>query len=450
MSYEPERVLFLVSGAIMILLAPVLLWLNPRDRANRAFSTVLLLTGLFAVGHNLAVASADPGTSTRFMMLGAGSLVGVIFASAYFASVYPRPRPWLPKGALGPALFALPAVVLVGALSLVPGAMPPPETITSRTVVDSFLRGHDPGKSVSLLWHIVYLVIALVFVRDYLRIPEGRRRSTLFLVGLGFFTPAACTCAVFRFAWRFRAGNFSWNEAGGIAEATSLHVMEDAFLIVWAVALLALLGYLRVAAVRSRDRDTYRQLRLFLFVALASTALGVGFALFMDPRSGSEATLAAYSLLSLLGLLLVSYAVVRYRLFDIDVKVKLALTRSTVLGSFVAVFFAVTEAVQYLFADVTGSAFFGIGAAASLVLFQTPLKRMAEGIADAAMPSTTPLSALDPAECRYFYREHVELLWMDGTITPKDRLVLTSLRDRLGLTPEAAEEIEFAVIGVEG
>jgi hypothetical protein len=41
-------------------------------------------------------------------------------------------------------------------------------------------------------------------------------------------------------------------------------------------------------------------------------------------------------------------------------------------------------------------------------------------------------------------------MWMDGHLSPKDRLVLANLRTRLGLDPETAERIELEVLAGQG
>ena len=80
-----------------------------------------------------------------------------------------------------------------------------------------------------------------------------------------------------------------------------------------------------------------------------------------------------------------------------------------------------------------------------MLLFK-PLQRFAEFIADGAMPDTKPFASLDEGERVAFYREQVELMWMNEQMTAKDRMVLANLRQKLALKSELAETIELAVV----
>ena len=146
---------------------------------------------------------------------------------------------------------------------------------------------------------------------------------------------------------------------------------------------------------------------------------------------------------SVLGALLVAYGILRYGLFEIDLTVKLTLRRSTVAAIFVAVYFLVSEAATVWFSGVSGSEYYGIIAAGLLLLALHPIQGIAEGFVDRVMPSTQPLQSLDRSEQVAFYREQVDLMWMDGVLSPKDRLVLASLMTRLGIDPDTAEAVEL-------
>jgi hypothetical protein len=148
----------------------------------------------------------------------------------------------------------------------------------------------------------------------------------------------------------------------------------------------------------------------------------------------------------LLSAVIVTYGVVRHSLFDIDLRVKRTLERGTIAAVFVVVYFVVTESAAELFADFSGSAYLGIGAAALLLFVLHPLERLASAVADEAMPQTKPLTELDQAGQIAFYRDQLELMWMDGVLTAKDRMVLTNLRSRLQLQAEVAEQIELEVV----
>lgn len=150
---------------------------------------------------------------------------------------------------------------------------------------------------------------------------------------------------------------------------------------------------------------------------------------------------------STMGAALVTYGVLRYSLFDIDVRLKTSFRRGTVAAVFVAAYFLVSEAAAELFAGVSGSAYLGIAAAALLLLALHPIQGLAERVVERVMPGTKPLLDVGHDEALAFCREHVDLMWMDGHLSAKDRLVLANLRTRLGLDLESAEAIELGVLG---
>lgn len=149
---------------------------------------------------------------------------------------------------------------------------------------------------------------------------------------------------------------------------------------------------------------------------------------------------------SVLGAALVTYGVLRNSLFDIDVRLKVSFQRSTVAAVFVAVYFLISEGAEQLFTGISGSTFWGLAAAALLLLALHPIKGFAERLVDGLMPYTRPLIELARDEQVAFYREHVDLMWMDGHLSARDRLVLANLRAKLGLDPETAEEVELEIL----
>ena len=113
-----------------------------------------------------------------------------------------------------------------------------------------------------------------------------------------------------------------------------------------------------------------------------------------------------------------------------------------------AVYFLVSEIAAQLFEDFSGSAYLGIAAAGLLLLVIGRVERFVSAFIDGSMPNTKPLPELDDEESIAFYRDQVELMWMDGVLTPKDRLVLANLRSKLRLGAETAEQIELRVVGI--
>lgn len=139
---------------------------------------------------------------------------------------------------------------------------------------------------------------------------------------------------------------------------------------------------------------------------------------------------------------LVGYGILKHQLFDIDLKVKWTLEKSTIAAIFVAVFFVVSEGAQVLFADFAESELLGILAAGALVFAIAPLQRLAERVGDAAMPDVEDTSEYRRYRKMQVYEDTLAELLEDGEITDRDRIVLDRLRDELQLGDEAAQELE--------
>ncbi|MGQ0535762.1 MAG: hypothetical protein ACT4PT_06800 [Methanobacteriota archaeon] len=143
------------------------------------------------------------------------------------------------------------------------------------------------------------------------------------------------------------------------------------------------------------------------------------------------------------------YAVVRYQLFDIDVKIRWTVKQSTVAAAFVAVFFVVSEGAALLFSGRVGP-WVGIVAAGLLVFALAPLQRVAERVASAAMPGVKPVGELTLDERLAFYAEHLRVAYADGVVDAGERALLLHARERLGIGSEDAERVEREVLRARG
>jgi hypothetical protein len=433
-----------VAGIFMFALSGWLLWLSPERRQARAFSLLLSVRGL-----SLVALSAGP-TATTIEVARLGTTLYpplCLLATAsvlYFLAVYPAPRPWLPRGMLGPALFFGPVAAVVVWAILDPNLVTPsgpPTDLGPQAMFDSYMRSRKGPIGVApTLFDLTLIVPAFVLVRDYLGSGAGRKRSTLLLVSFGFFAPAACSCLVAAAFLQMREG------APRPTDPSLFNYGEMGVFAAWFVVMIALVGYLAIRAIREPEAGNRRAARMFAALVILSAVTGGATALFRDPLDAGAAIFVMVAAWSTLGALIVTYGVVRHSLFDIDVRFKRTLERGTVAAVFVAVYFLVSEAAAELFADFSGSAYLGIGAAALLLLALHPLERVALAFAGGAMPKVKPLPNLDRAERVEFYREHLELMWMDGVLSAKDRLVLAKLRSRLQLEADIAERIELEIV----
>ncbi|MBI2077789.1 MAG: hypothetical protein HYT80_05370 [Euryarchaeota archaeon] len=148
--------------------------------------------------------------------------------------------------------------------------------------------------------------------------------------------------------------------------------------------------------------------------------------------------------ISLVGPLL-AFGILKFQLFDIALKFRFTLSRSTLLGIYGATFLSVEQLVQNL-----ASAEFGLlagAAAAGLLLFAvSPLNRFAERVGGAVLPhASSPAYLLQ----RRFevYQAAVEAA-LPGGVSEKERRTLEALRRELDLTIEDAQKIESRTLAL--
>lgn len=159
-------------------------------------------------------------------------------------------------------------------------------------------------------------------------------------------------------------------------------------------------------------------------------------ALYTQPLTGLDPPLNHIrGIARTLGVALLAYGILRHDLAGLDAKVEWGVSKTTVAGVFIAVFFVVSEGAQVLFADVAGdNEWIGVVAAGALVFALSPLQRFADRFAAKAVPGGAEAGA--DAEARY--RDAVEMALADGEITREEERHLARLATRLGIDPERA------------
>jgi len=141
---------------------------------------------------------------------------------------------------------------------------------------------------------------------------------------------------------------------------------------------------------------------------------------------------------------LLAYGILKTQLFDIDLRIKVGLSRGTVVAVFLAVFVVVAQIAQELLSDTLGLVVGGI-AAALLLFAAAPLQRAAHRLADRAMPGVTASPDYLSYRKLHVYRAAVEAAQADGVITHRERTVLDTLRHELSIRDEDAVQIESDV-----
>lgn len=215
------------------------------------------------------------------------------------------------------------------------------------------------------------------------------------------------------------------------------------FLIVSAlVGLVLALDALRRAAPGSPTRSRMRAYAL-AFILFDAGQVIFFLAVSAEGLAGApeDLVLAAANFVSVAGLALLARALLRQQLFDFDLRLKKGIEKSAIAGAFLVAFLVVAQLVQ----NYTSTTFGVLGGAlaAGLALFALrPIERVAERVADAAMPRVRDTEEYRMVRKREVYRAAVESALEDGQVTERERSVLATLADQLGLGAKEALDIE--------
>jgi hypothetical protein len=295
----------------------------------------------------------------------------------------------------------------------------------------------EPGP---LLWTrtLVVFVLAflpLLFARDYARLPPGAQRRSVLVVAMGL--PLNL---VFQAAGGL-VGLAAFGPVPGHAAYLAWSALLDAgFAVVLAVAVATAAYLLRHARAAAADARRGARRYAVLLASMPLLALGT-----LAGTAGDRAAYAAavgllVGLFFLAGDLLVVYALLRFQIFELDVKLQWTLRRGTLAAMFIAVFFVVTQVAQDALAGygpLVG------GVAAGLLLFAlSPLQKLAERVASVALPGVKQPGEMSRDERHAFYLDHARVAWADGKLTGEERDLLDHAREKLGLSHEEAARLE--------
>lgn len=192
------------------------------------------------------------------------------------------------------------------------------------------------------------------------------------------------------------------------------------------------------------------------FAALAVTAGLLGFAIRLQTAYGPDLGFSVLGFVDgIIGLVfvgLLTYTLLRYRVFGIDLKVKLTIRRGTLAGVFLATFFIVAQVAEAFAATYIGGFGWVLGAvAAGLLLFAlNPLQRWSERLANVALPHVHESEEYARFRRLELYKAALEEMLADGTLSPKDQRVLAGLRKKLTIADSVAANLERDVRAMLG
>ncbi len=138
--------------------------------------------------------------------------------------------------------------------------------------------------------------------------------------------------------------------------------------------------------------------------------------------------------------LLLAYGVLHAQLFDIDLRLKIALQRSTIAALIAGAFFVGDNVLQGL-VPVHG-VLLGLLSSAVIVLALRPLHRLVEQLANRLMPGVAPTAEYLDQRKIEVYRAAYEGALQDGIVTERERAILVRLAQHLELSAAAIAQAE--------
>ena len=424
--FAPEWIALWVTGTALLALAAILFVLDVGNRAQRVFALLLGLRGLTFVMGPLRGEASTPAETVMWTNLGAYAVLPLVPLTLYFLLLYPRPR-GLATRRWGPwAVLAATLGILIWYLldhSAYGVAVAPAGTYASYGPLFILVGLRLP----------VFALAGLVLARAYRREPSGSKGFSLFLMVAAFTLNALYdgTLAVMELVGALQNPGPIWLPFGW-----TRWVLPVLALPIGLATCATLLPVLRQA----RNDPELQEVTRFFFAAVP-LALATPFVRLL-PYDGAAALATFVLAVWRLAIpFLIAYALMRYQLFDIDIRIKAGIRRGIIVGAFTATFFLVSEAAEALLQGERGP-LFGIVGAGALAFLSRPVRSFAGRAADRFMPDTKPIAQQSHGERLRFYLGQFELINQDGEVTTKERRMLDRLRRTLALDPQDVSLLE--------
>lgn len=389
---------------------------NSREPTNRVFAGFCCLWTVYILALNLVSLGTDLETAILWNRIAVYSLVLFLAGLIHFVLVFPHRSGLLRFRWFLPALYLAAASAIVAVIS--------DETFLIRTPtysvkVDAFSPEFRPVLyflySAAFMAAVVTLVLRYSFT-DF----EITRKRLLFV-----------TFAVATYAMYENIGDLHTN-----ADPNFLSSFRGPDLTFWRLALamdallfLSFFVLLALNALRTRVPD--RRKEALILGASGFAALLTGF---FDPIMRGLWTLwpGVLWLWRIAAVTLMFYAILRYQLFDLNVRMRAGVRYGTMTTVFAAIFFTVQELVK----DLGGSAlgyFTGVLAAAALVFLFEPVQRWIEKFSHRVVPAQST-DTYEKFRSMEIYKAALEGALADKSINPDESLSLKNLRAKLGIS----------------
>jgi hypothetical protein len=146
-----------------------------------------------------------------------------------------------------------------------------------------------------------------------------------------------------------------------------------------------------------------------------------------------------------LGALVLGYAVLRGLIEGLDLKVRFAVSKTSIAAVFVAVFFVASEGAQQFLGTAAQNEYVGIAATGMLVFAFAPLSRLADRIAEVAVPAVEGAGPLRLTAPEAAFLAAMRAAARDGTITRREEKHLAEAAEHLRIGPRRALELRERV-----
>lgn len=428
---RPESLPEYVAATGMLALAAWLVALDHRSATNVGFATFLATRAASMytfTWQSLSTTAADAlfwePYRVTFVLLS-------VYALLFFLALYPRRRAGLPSAAAAAAVLGGAALLTELVYVVRPGLW-----ATYRIAETGQLQQDTVGPlfSFQVLRVLLPGAVALLLALDWTRTRPGPAASSLILVAVAF-----AVHAVFDGTQAIQLALTVPLAGLGAAPRLQIGGAMGGLAFV-ATAVLALVAHAARARSWGRGPTVRRFLGALALPALTNLFVFALVALGIERPQGPTALFfLGFWRLSLP--LLVTYALVKHRLFGLDVRVKRTVQRAVVALVFVLLFFAVSEGAEAIF-EVRAGPLVGIIVAALLAFGLTPVQRLGERVADAAMPDVRSIAEMSPHERRALYRALANSALASGRVSADERRLLRVARARLGLSTLEAKAVE--------
>lgn len=384
----------LVSGAILVLLVAV----GGLRRDTRPYLVALALWVAWDVA--FALDAFDTSTPDVWGRVSDYFALTQPLALLCFGLVWPRPVLGMPRWAITGGCVAL-------ALGLVAWRMARPADFDV-----------EAGGWAGLAFVAVFILNVVPALRWFRAHAAGSGTEATLLLGLayGAYLAGAMAGPVLNVLWPAPGADAPDQVTRAVAAVAGLSLFVVAAAVVaWSRA--------------TRDRRSVRR----VLAVLAAFVLGRIVMFAFERTAAAPDRFVAYDVVGDLAIsLMVGYALLRMRLFDLDLKIKWTLRRGTVAAVFLAVFFVVAQIAQNVLTDSQGLVVGGV--AAGLMLFAIhPLQRAAERVADAALPGVKDTPEFRASRKHEVYRSALRLAFADRALSREEERHLADLATELDI-----------------